>query len=153
MITKNGSILWGKGRLGGAAIADDDMKTFQGENMGIVVESYINSIKASSTDPQYYSLAVGSGTSEPQKSDYNIQEITSQYLSKSALTTVSYTPDGNVLFTRTFTNITNDNVTITEIAVYLVVSGYVFLVARKLILPRTLAPNETATFSYIIAFN
>ena len=153
MITKNGSILWGKGRLGGAEIVDSDMKTFQGYNMGSVVNDYRNSIVASATNPQYYSMAIGSGTSEPQKSDYSMQEITSQYVSKSNLTSVSYTPDGNVVFTRTFTNITNDNVTITELGIYLVVSSYVFLVARKLIPSRTIQPNETVTFSYVVEFN
>ena len=153
MITKNGSILWGKGRLGNTTIDDDEMKTFQGTDMGMVVDGAKGNINLSSTNPQYYSLAIGEGTNEPQKGDYNIQEITSSRVQKSAITSVSYTPDGNPVLTRTFTSISSENVTITEFGIYLVVQGYVFLVARKLIPPRTLAPGETATFSYEIAFN
>lgn len=152
MITKNGSIVWGKGRLGGASIADTDMKTFQGDNRGDVVERNINYITAISSYPQYYSLAIGNGTNEPQKSDYNMAEITNQYVFKDEIY-VNITPDGAVIFTRSYTNIVEDTITITELGLYLVVEGYVFLVARKLIPPRTLAPGETATFSYKIAFN
>lgn len=153
MITKNGSILWGKGRLGYANIADDDMKTVQGSNMGLVVDDCIAGIVFSSTNPSYYSLAIGEGTNEPQKSDYSMQEITNARVRKSDTITVSYTPDGNPTLTRTFTSVSSEDVTITELGIYLVVNGYVYLVARKLIPPRTLTPGETATFSYEIAFN
>lgn len=150
MITKNGSILWGKGRLGGKDFEDGEMRTLGGLYHGAYVSNIVGNITATSSN-NYYSLVIGSGTNEPQKTDYNIQEITNQYVYKGT-GSVDFDANGSVIFTRQFTNITNDDVTITELGIYLV-TNFDFLLARKLIPPRVLAPGETATFSYKISFN
>ena len=40
------------------------------------------------------------------------------------------------------------------LALYMVDDGVVFVVGKKLLdAPRTIAPNETVTFSYVVEFN
>jgi hypothetical protein len=145
MITKNGSRLFGQGRIMYPDIVSVVNKA--GTNVTIAVRDLNGDISK-------YGLYVGSGTTPPTLDDIDLEnEFTSSVLSFSE-NTWSASGSGNVVFTRSFTNITNENLTISEIALYTRATSPSCLLAREVLgIPRTVAPNETVTFSFEIAFN
>lgn len=144
MITKNGSRLFGQGRI---------MNTSE---VHLISDKGVDSIQniTDYTSASSYLLIVGRGTTQPTINDIDIEsEITPSTLAKTGLTW-AVSGVGNVVFTRSFTNITNENVTISELGLFAVRNVNSFLLAREVLsTPRTVAPNETVTFSYEIAFN
>ena len=149
MIVKNGSILFSKGKIGNATIEDADMKTTSGSSMGIVVDRRKSSIGASD-----YFIDVGKGTTEPAINDYSLSDTISSSSISRGTSSSSYTSTGNLIITRPFTNNSAEDITITELGMFVTVSSYTYMLARILLdVPRTITPNETATFSYVVSFN
>lgn len=144
MITKNGSRLFGQGRI---------MNTSQ---VHLINDKGVDKAQdiSSYTSESNYVLIVGGGTTQPTLDDIDLEsEINTDTLTKTTLTWTA-TSVGNVVFTRSFTNITNKNVTISELGLFAVDGADAFLLAREVLsIPRTVVPNETVTFSYEIAFN
>lgn len=145
MITKNGSRLFGQGRI--MYSHSVSLVNKEGNNSVVTITNLDGDISK-------YGLYVGSGTTPPTLDDIDLEnELTSSVLSGSELTW-SASGSGNVVFTRSFTNITNENLTISEIALYEKATSPSCLLAREVLsTPRTVAPNETVTFSFEIAFN
>ena len=149
MIVKNGSVLFSKGKIGNATIEDADMKTTSGSNMVTVVNSRKSSIGASD-----YFIDVGKGTAEPAINDYSLSDKISSSSISRGTSSSSYTATGNLIITRPFTNNSAEDITITELGMFVTVSNYTYMLARILLdVPRTVTPNETATFSYVVSFN
>jgi hypothetical protein len=117
-------------------------------------ETSAKNVRDYNGDVSNYNLIVGGGTTQPTIDDIDLEsEITTSTLTKTALTWAA-SGVGNVVFTRSFTNITNENVTISELGLFAVDSLRSYLLAREVLsTPRTVAPNETVTFSFEIAFN
>ena len=99
-------------------------------------------------------LFVGTGTTTPTKDDYKLESAVAF-----ASPFGSCTHNSNVTsVVRTFTNDTEEDVTITEIGLYVFhslcacnsnYSSYPVLVGRKILdAPVTIEPNETYTFTY-----
>ena len=145
MITKNGSRLFGQGRI--MYPQSVSLVNKNGDNSSV-------SISNLNGDISKYGLYVGSGTTSPTLDDIDLEnELTSSVLSGSELTWAA-SGYGNVVFTRSFTNTTNENVIVSEIALYARATSPSCLLAREVFsTPRTIAPNETVTFSFEIAFN
>lgn len=103
-------------------------------------------------------MILGVGDAEPQKTDYFLDETEVDGVDISeAIPCVSarksITPNGNTVFTATYQNTSNRAYTIKEIGIIQqTYTSAVYLVARTLIPPRTIQPNETVTFSYVIQF-
>lgn len=100
-----------------------------------------------------FALAATRDTQEPTYEDYDCVEIVSNEIYKGDQA-LGFTGRNCPIITRTFTNVSNDNITMTGLALYLRDGDKVFVVGKKLLgVPRTIAPNETVTFSYEISFN
>ena len=104
-------------------------------------------------------MILGVGNAEPQKTDYFLDETEVDGVDISeAIPCVSasksITPSGNTVFTATYSNTSNRAYTIKEIGIIQqTYKAAVYLVARTLIPPRTIQPNETLTFSYVVEFD
>ena len=146
MITKNGSMIFARSIIGGDTLNDSDVIKYDGTACGIAVNS-------ASLSLDNFELAIGEGTDAPAITDYTFAEISNARMQKSA-NQRTYSANGNIVLTRSYTNVITSNVTITEVAVYISFSGNVIVVAHdRLSEPIVAAPNETVTFSYEIAFN
>lgn len=144
MITNNGAKMF-KGML---QYDIENMVSFQGEERQ--VSFTYGSIQWRSSN---FSLAPTQDTQEPTYEDYNCAEILSNVMTKGDQV-LGFTGRNCPIITRTFTNVSDDNVTMTGLALYMVDEGRVFVIGKKLLTaPRTIAPNETVTFSYVIDFN
>ena len=95
---------------------------------------------------------LGSGDTEPTADDYKLaQEVNIPCVSAS-LGVV----DRKAVYTYSFLNNTAQAVTVSEMGLFSFIGGHYnnpILVARKLIPSRTIQPNETVTFSYVVEFN
>ena len=120
MITKNGALIFGKGKIVGDQI---QMTNSLGENENL----YINNKYA----PDDWTMSVGSGTTEPTRDDIRLTNGIPGTIVQIGTLTCDVASNGNLIFTRAFTNISDSDVTITEIV----------------------QPNETVTFSYVVEFN
>ena len=105
-------------------------------------------------------IQLGVGDAEPTKNDYYLNEtivdgvnVNNAIPCISAVKSIS--ADGNIVYTAIFSNNSSVAYTIKEIGlIQTMYDGNThYLTARKLIPPRTIQPGETATFSYVIAFN
>lgn len=145
MITNNGAKMF-KGLL--TYNNAETLVSFQGNEE--IVDFTRGNIQWSESN---FALAVTRDTQEPTYEDYDCTEIRSTEIHKGDQL-FSFTVRNCPITTRTFTNISNDNITITGLALYLRDNDKVFVIGKKLLnVPRTIAPNETATFSYAIEFN
>lgn len=144
MITNNGAKMF-KGML---QYDVEALISFQGKEQ--TVSFTYGNIQWRSSN---FSLAPTQDTQEPTYEDYNCVEIGSSLLTKGDQV-LGFTGRNCPIITRTFTNISNDNITMTGLALYMVEDGRVFMIGKKLLsAPRTIQPGETATFSYTIKFN
>jgi hypothetical protein len=142
MITKNGALIFGKGKMTGDNI---QITNSLGENVNInVLRSYA---------PDDWTMSVGSGTTEPTRDDIRLTNGIPGTIVQIGTLTCDVASNGNLIFTRAFTNISDSDVTITELGLYLMDNGNAFFAAHKLIPARTVQPNETVTFSYVVEFN
>lgn len=142
MITKNGALIFGKGKMKDGNI---QITNSLGENVNInVLRSYA---------PDDWTMAVGNGMTKPTRDDIRLTNGISGAIVQPGALTCDVASNGNLIFTRTFTNISDSDVTITELGLYLLDDDDAFFAAHKLIPARTVQPNETATFSYVIEFN
>ena len=142
MITKNGALIFGKGKMTGDNI---QITNSLGENVNInVLRSYA---------PDDWTMSVGSGTTEPTRDDITLTSGIPGTIVQFGTLTCDVASNGNLIFTRAFTNISDSDVTITELGLYLMDDADAFFAAHKLIPARTVQPNETVTFSYVIEFN
>lgn len=142
MITKNGALIFGKGKMTGDNI---QITNSLGENVSInVLRNYV---------PNDWTMAVGSGTTEPTRDDIRLTNGIPGTIVQVGTLTCDVASNGNLIFTRAFTNISDSDVTITELGLYLMDDSNAFFAAHKLIPARTVQPNETVTFSYVIEFN
>ena len=104
-------------------------------------------------------MILGVGDAEPQKTDYFLDETEVDGVDISEAVPCisankSITSNGNIVFTATYQNTSNNAYTIKEIGIIQqTYTAAVYLVARTLIPPRTIQPNETVTFSYVVEFN
>ena len=145
MITNNGAKMF-KGLLKYNNV--ETLISFQGNEE--IVDFTRGNIQWSESS---FALAVTRDTQEPTYEDYDCTEITSTEIHKGDRL-LSFTVRNCPIITRTFTNISDHNITITGLALYLRDNDRVFVVGKKLLdVPRTFAPNETVTFSYVIEFN
>lgn len=142
MITKNGALIFGKGKMTGDNI---QMKNSLGENVDINV-MYIYA-------PDGWTMSVGSGTTEPTRDDIRLTNGIPGSIIQVGTLTCDVASNGNLIFTRAFTNISDSDVTITELGLYLMGKDNAFFAAHKLIPARTVQSNETVTFSYVVEFN
>ena len=142
MITKNGALIFGKGKMTGDNI---QITNSLGENVSI----YVTSKYA----PNDWTMAVGSGTTEPTRDDITLTSGIPGTIVQFGTLTCDAASNGNLIFTRAFTNISDSDVTITELGLYLMDNGNAFFAAHKLIPARTVQPNETVTFSYVVEFD
>lgn len=144
MITNNGAKMF-KGMLQHGVEA---LISFQGEEQ--TVSFTYGDIQWRNSN---FSLAPTQDTQEPTFEDYNCAEIPSRLLTKGDQA-LGFTGHNCPIITRTFTNVSDDNITLTGLALYMMDEGRAFMVGKKLLTaPRTIAPNETVTFSYVIEFN
>lgn len=142
MITKNGALIFGKGKMMPQNI---QMKNSLGENKNVsVMYKYA---------PDDWTMNVGSGTTEPTRDDITLPNGIPGRVVQIGTLTCDVASNGNLIFTRAFTNISDSDVTITELGLYLMDGADAFLAAHKLIPARTVQPNETVTFSYVVEFN
>lgn len=142
MITKNGALIFGKGKMTGGNI---QITNSLGENKSVyVLNSYA---------PNDWTMSVGSGTTEPTRDDIRLTNGITGTIIQVGTLTCDVASNGNLIFTRAFTNISDSDVTITELGLYLMDNGNAFFAAHKLIPARTVQPNETVTFSYVVEFN
>lgn len=142
MITKNGALIFGKGKMTGGNI---QITNSLGENVSInVTYKYA---------PNDWTMSVGSGTTEPTRDDIRLTNGIPGSIIQVGTLTCDVALNGNLIFTRAFTNISDSDVTITELGLYLMDDDNAFFAAHKLIPARTVQPNETVTFSYVIEFN
>lgn len=143
MITKNGALIFGKGKM--TSDSNIQMKNSLGENASVNV--------AYKYAPADWTMNVGSGTTEPTRDDINLPNAIPGRVVQFGTLTCDVAANGNLIFTRAFTNISDSDVTITELGLYLMDDNNAFFAAHKLIPARTVQPNETVTFSYVIEFN
>ena len=142
MITKNGALIFGKGKVAGDSI---QITNSLGENIDIsVLHKYA---------PDDWTMSVGSGTTEPTRDDIRLTNGIPGTIVQIGTLTCDVASNGNLIFTRAFTNISDSDVTITELGLYLMDGADAFFAAHKLIPARTVQPNETVTFSYVVEFN
>ena len=142
MITKNGALIFGKGKVAGDRI---QITNSLGENENLyVMNKYA---------PNDWTMGAGSGTTEPTRDDIRLTNDIPGNIVQIGTLTCDVASNGNLIFTRAFTNISDSDVTITELGLYLMDDSNAFLAAHKLIPARTVRPNETVTFSYVIEFN
>lgn len=147
MITRNGSLWFGKHLIAGKDITGAD--------------SMIRIDGTRSPSPDFsnldYELIVGSGSTLPALSDYKLEsKFNNNVLTPSPSTIeVNTTANGNVIFTQSFTNVSSSNVTVSEIGILADFHSYDdYMLSREVLSqPRTIAPNETVTFSYEVALN
>ena len=142
MITKNGALIFGKGKMMGDYI---QITNSLGENLSV----YVTSKYA----PNYWTMAIGNGTTKPTRDDIRLTNGISDNVIQPGALTCDVASNGNLIFTRTFTNISDSDVTITELGLYHMDNSNAFLAAHKLIPARSVQPNETVTFSYVFEFN
>ena len=142
MITKNGALIIGKGKI---MSGDVQLTNSYGQNINIYLTNYYA--------PRDWTMSVGSGTTEPTRDDITLPSGISGSIIHFSTLMFDVAPNGNLIFTRAFTNVSNSDVTITELGLYLMDDGNTFLAAHKLIPARTVQPNETVTFSYVVEFN
>lgn len=142
MITKNGALIFGKGKMTGDNI---QITNSLGENTNVNVQYKFA--------PADWTMSVGSGTTEPTRDDIRLTNGIPGTIVQVGTLTCDVASNGNLIFTRAFTNISDSDVTITELGLYLMDSGSAFFAAHKLIPARTVQPNETVTFSYVVEFN
>lgn len=142
MITKNGALIFGAGKMKDSSI---QIKNSLGENKSVyVMHKYA---------PNDWTMGVGSGTTEPTRDDIRLTNGIPGTIVQVGTLTCDVASNGNLIFTRAFTNISDSDVTITELGLYLMDGDDAFFAAHKLIPARTVQPNETVTFSYVVAFN
>lgn len=142
MITKNGALIFGAGKMINSNI---QIKNSLGEDVSVDVRSKYA--------PYDWTMAVGSGTTEPTRDDISLPNGISGSIIQIGTLTCDVASNGNLIFTRAFTNISDSDVTITELGLYLMNGNNAFFAAHKLIPARTVQPNETVTFSYVVEFN
>lgn len=142
MITKNGALIFGKGKMMPQNI---QIKNSLGENKSVYVMGKYA--------PNDWTMSVGSGTTEPTRDDIRLTNDIPGTIVQIGTLTCDVASNGNLIFTRAFTNISDSDITITELGLYLMDDSDAFLAAHKLIPARTVQPNETVTFSYVIEFN
>ena len=142
MITKNGALIFGAGKMKNSSI---QITNSLGENVNINVNYKYA--------PADWTMNVGSGTTEPTRDDITLPNGIPGSIVQIGTLTCDAASNGNLIFTRAFTNISDSDVTITELGLYLMDDGNAFFAAHKLIPARTVRPNETVTFSYVIEFN
>lgn len=101
-------------------------------------------------------LYAGTGTAEPRATDLNITNRNAGLTALNRTNTVTGTiPDAHqdyiAIFTVTYRNDTNADVTVTEVGLMSDASGNKFLFARELVpTPVTLAPGDVYTFTMYI---
>lgn len=152
MITKNGGAIMTIFAQSGTqswSFKDKSGTTFTVNNL---VYGALFMKKAETSQDEGTWARLGSGNTVPTADDYELaQEVNIPCVSASLAVV-----DRKAVYTYSFLNNTEQEVTVSEMGLFSFISGYYnnqILVARKLIPPRTIAPNETVTFSYVIEFN
>ena len=162
MITKNGAIIYSAQCGYNAATEDRVLTNINGTSS--VPNLSLSGLYLSGEMPKNMSdygtcMQLGVGDAEPTKNDYYLDEtIVDGVNVNDAIPCISaaksVSADGSIVYTATFSNNSSIAYTIKEIGlVQTTFNNAHYLTARKLIPPRTIQPNETVTFSYVVEFN
>lgn len=115
-----------------------------------------NSGEISNTRSLGLAIAIGSGTTAPTINDYKMENAITSSLNTAGATrnTVANTSGSTVTLTQPITNIGESSITVSEVGVFgaYVADGPCILLARDVISPITIAPNESKTFVVTIDF-
>ena len=152
MITKNGGAIMTIFAQTGAqnwSFKDKNGTTFTVDNLSY---GALFTKKAETSQDEGTWARLGSGDTEPTADDYKLaQEVNIPCVSASLAVV-----DRKAVYTYSFLNNTAQAITVSEMGLFSFISGYYYnpiLVARKLIPSRTVQPNETVTFSYVVEFD
>lgn len=101
-------------------------------------------------------IAIGSGTTTPTINDYKMENAITSNLNTAGATrnTVADPSSSIVTLTQPITNTGESSITVSEVGVFgaYVADGPCILLARDVINPVTIAPNESKTFVVTIDF-
>lgn len=167
MIVKNGGICFGYASISRSGIPQDTVKWSDGTLLGSEVSQmnmYLN--EAHENDAQRgVKMRLGVGTTPPTLDDYWLDEtqvngvdVNQEIICTTA--SIGRGVNGSTLYTFTFYNNSRNTYTLKEICLAMVPSGVTgddspngrhIMLARKLIVPRTVQPAETITFTYEIS--
>lgn len=152
MIVKNGSLYFGKCKLNSVTLqSGHGLTDINGDAQSQDITG------DSSADVSSFRLVLGSGSTEPTIDDIWLDvPVTSASQVSYGATTIDINTRGNTVFTRSITNVSGSEITLSELALNLLCSGMSqdYMLAREVLeTPCTLSPNETVTFSYEVAFN
>lgn len=128
-------------------IGNNQIRTMTGQYLPSYAYTAINS----------YAIRLGSDTTAPTLDDYTMNNVSGVSIPSAVMRNSA---SGNPVAVATATNTNNTEITINEIGLVLNLwngqGGNIVsvLIARAVLsTPRTLQPNETAAFTYEIAFN
>ncbi len=168
MITKNGSLIMGRVRIGSSTIPSNTLVNYTGTvySEGVYGSANMNSPNKNNTSnnpgDNYVVMNLGVGDTAPTVNDYSVAQSLIDGVDVNTLIVctaamMSFGSTGNPVYTYAFTNNAADAITVKEIGLSITLSGGSqgkYLLAREVLSsPRTVAPGETVTFSYEIAFN
>lgn len=162
MITKNGAIIYSAQCDYNAGTGDRVLTNISGASSA---PNYSNSslhlggVMKTNMSDFGTCMQLGVGDAEPAKNDYYFDEtIVDGVNVNNAIPCISaaksVSADGSIVYTATFSNNSSVAYDVKEIGLIQTTYGNEhYLIARKLIPSRTVQPNETVTFSYVIEFN
>ena len=163
MVTKNGSLIMNKCMVGATQLAIGDLKDLDGNGNTSAVSGatfIFTRFKTVESGSAGMKIIVGVGDTEPTFNDYCLDEtevggVDINTLISTANSGIIFDEYGQYHITGTFTNISNQNVTLKEIGVVACTGSgtdyYEVLVARSVIPAKTLAPSDAVTLTYTIA--
>lgn len=163
MVTKNGSLIMNKCNVGNLQIGVGELKTLSGNtNIAVVSRATYNftEFQTSGMASAGMKIIIGVGDTEPTFNDYCLDEtevggVDISTLISTANSGISFDEYGQYHIAGTFTNISNQNVTLREIGVVACRgSGANYdeiLIARSVIPAKTLAPSDAVTLTYTIS--
>lgn len=102
-------------------------------------------------------MYVGTGDTAPTKNDYNLVSPVANALNNFSVTAISSSNGCVVICTANMTNSTDSDITIKEIGLFkrFFTNNNAYadgMLARTLLTPITLAPNETVGVTYVLTF-
>lgn len=161
MVTKNGSLIMNKCFAGGIQLAIGDLKDLDGNgNPAAIARNTFIFTSFYGGSAAGMKILIGVGDTEPTFNDYCLDEtevggVDINTLISTANSGISYDEYGQYHITGTFTNISNQNVTLKEIGVVACngagTSHCEVLIARSVIPAKTLAPSDAVTLTYTIS--
>ncbi len=167
MITKNGSMIFCRSRIGAGSIPANILVKYDGtaETQGISASNvFTNQVSTNNTvmNTGGYDVVMnlGVGDTAPTANDYCLAQSSSGGVDINTLlvctaANISFSASGSIVYTYVFTNSSNSSITVREAGISVALSTLgKFLLAREVLSsPKTVASGDTVTFSYEIAFS